>query len=771
MRQKAKGALNFSDHARLDVEESLSPDKRTLLTKKASGYSRISMPAMKLKSSMAEFKAMSKSTRRKSMNDGIAVLDCILASEQTAKRPTLQPSQIQSLVTLRNSLETVEDQGKKSAPLLPKEVKKTHRAFMSDSFDGIFSDSEGSTSSEEHEAPRGSPQGSIELDLIQPTSSMFKYGKKPETGVNVLFAFGAIPLPSPRQSRKQLRLMSSRRVSSSVIQQGGRSNLRLKKLASRRASSLLAKVQSHAPKEWYAITDIKRKVRLAELLTWDNLCKWDFDMFEIDNLTDGNPLLFVGWAILSSPYSQHVMEEVLLERTQRRPVPFDLMEGYRFIDQFHIDQKKMTNFLRSIEKDYFHENPYHNNIHAADVLQTLHSLLQEMGGIQKFQPSPMQLFASLLSAVIHDVGHPGFNNFFQQSSQSEIALCYNDQSCLENMHLALAFRKLLGGKKKSSIDIFDGMTPEEVVSCRKLMIGNVLGTDMSKHFQAVNDIKRRISEMNGSASEETTIEVVKYLMHAADISNGAKPKDIAVNWADRCLEEFFRQGDKEKEMGLPVSPLCNRDTVSRPESQKGFIEFIIKPTFELLVGVMPSIGSKIIPILVSNLAFWNSQIPQKVVDGMEQLHDDFQKNDGVPADDETASMATKDRLSMDSLSSLDFDEDVQEEPSEELRLEENGEELLASGEELNRERLNSDELQEVLEEDEEEDEEVEDPNLTKDPSELSFGSMSFADEAISERSNENGGENSSSNWSNDDNGDNAVNDDEIEYDSEMEYEC
>jgi len=385
--------------------------------------------------------------------------------------------------------------------------------------------------------------------------------------------------------------------------QSGKNSIRLQKLAYRRPSSLLAKVQSHAPKEWYEIREKNDRIKLAELLSWDNLRRWDFDIFEVDKLTRGNTLLFVGWAILSSPYSQHVMEEVLLSRNQRRPVPFDLMDGYRFIDHLNIDQKKMTNFLRSIEKDYYHENPYHNNIHAADVLQTLHSMLQEMGGVKKLQPSPIQLFSVLLSAVIHDVGHPGFNNFFQQSSQSDIALCYNDQSCLENMHLALAFRKLVGGKKKSSIDIFGGMSREEIATCRKQMIGAVLGTDMSKHFQSVNDVKRRIAEMkdtnNGSSppptpiDEETTIEILHYMMHAADISNGAKQKHIAVNWADRCLEEFFRQGDREKELGLPVSPLCDRDTVSRPESQKGFIEFIIKPTFEVLVEVLPLIGKRL----------------------------------------------------------------------------------------------------------------------------------------------------------------------------------
>merc|ERR1712194_398236 len=72
-----------------------------------------------------------------------------------------------------------------------------------------------------------------------------------------------------------------------------------------------------------------------------------------------------------------------------------------------------------------------------------------------------------------------------------------------------------------------------------------------------------------------------FLLHAADISNSAKSKDLATYWSSRVLSEFFLQGDKEKELGLPISPLCDRDTVNVQDSQINFIKFVIQPTFEL----------------------------------------------------------------------------------------------------------------------------------------------------------------------------------------------
>ena len=47
----------------------------------------------------------------------------------------------------------------------------------------------------------------------------------------------------------------------------------------------------------------------------------------------------------------------------------------------------------------------------------------------------------------------------------------------------------------------------------------------------------------------------------------------------------------EKEMDLDISPLCDRNTINIPQSQIGFITYIIEPTFALLSGkqrIMPN---------------------------------------------------------------------------------------------------------------------------------------------------------------------------------------
>lgn len=53
------------------------------------------------------------------------------------------------------------------------------------------------------------------------------------------------------------------------------------------------------------------------------------------------------------------------------------------------------------------------------------------------------------------------------------------------------------------------------------------------------------------------------------------------------FEEFFIQGDLEKQFGLPVSFLCDRDKTFVVQNQPGFLNFIVIPLFKSLTQVLP----------------------------------------------------------------------------------------------------------------------------------------------------------------------------------------
>merc|ERR1719183_343336 len=81
------------------------------------------------------------------------------------------------------------------------------------------------------------------------------------------------------------------------------------------------------------------------------------------------------------------------------------------------------------------------------------------------------------------------------------------------------------------------------------------------------------------------------LLHCSDMGNPMKPWVLAERIAYLCLDEFFAQGDKEKAAGIPVQVLNDRDKVNRPNSQIGFIEFIITPMVEATVRLFPTLDS------------------------------------------------------------------------------------------------------------------------------------------------------------------------------------
>jgi len=370
--------------------------------------------------------------------------------------------------------------------------------------------------------------------------------------------------------------------------------------------------ESYVLEEWTMLAPgIKRK--LAEMLSWDSLSKWTFDVFEINKLTNGKALLFMGWAILASPHAQHAMQTSVLPEGMSS-LSLDDMDGYDFLENMNIPQSILCNFIRSIEEDYNNENAYHNSMHAADVLQSVHFILTRIED-ERIVITELESFSVLLAAIVHDVKHPGRNNNFQVNNQTEYALKYNDRSVLENMHLSSAFSRVMGEHKDDTLNIFQDMKPEEATLCREMCIDTVLHTDSSKHFSIVSEIKclRMKNSQDSTEQYVTGTDILPFILHSADISNPAKPRKTAIEWTERCLREFFEQGDEEKKLGLPISPLCDRLETKRADSQVGFIKYVIQPTFEVLGMFIPKVNEEINPIIESNLLFWESEMASNIV--------------------------------------------------------------------------------------------------------------------------------------------------------------
>lgn len=273
-------------------------------------------------------------------------------------------------------------------------------------------------------------------------------------------------------------------------------------------------------------------------------------------------------------------------------VGYDLLNRYGIIHKFKVPPQTLETFLTRIEEGYCRfRNPYHNNMHGADIAQTVHHMLVSTGLMHWL--TDLEIFATLIAALIHDYEHTGTTNNFHVMSGSETAMLYNDRAVLENHHISAAFRIL----KEDECNILQNLSREEYRELRTLIIDQVLATDMSFHFQQLKNM-RNLLTLNEPAVDKS--KALALVLHCCDISHPAKRWDIHHKWTMLLLEEFFRQGDLERDLGLPFSPLCDRNTTLVAESQIGFIEFIVEPSMAVMSDMLETILAPIAPLTCSN---------------------------------------------------------------------------------------------------------------------------------------------------------------------------
>jgi len=339
--------------------------------------------------------------------------------------------------------------------------------------------------------------------------------------------------------------------------------------------------------------------------------------YEVLNSWDFNPL----------DYTQKQRLEVSAWLLMNNPGSYNLVES-------KVDSKKLRKFVDLAGLGYI-ENTFHNFSHGVDVTHTSYRYLTLQQMEQVF--SQAEEFALLVAALCHDIGHIGFNNGFLTETQQELAVRYNDKSPLENMHCCKLFEIIASNASPASetSDLFGFLTHQQYKEVRKLIIDVILHTDISKHMGMVKELAL-LFELNSKIFEEGSnvsgefseaeidallpkkMLIAELVIHASDISNPVKPWEVCERWAYLCLEEYFNQGDEEKRLGLPVQMLNDRDKVNRPNSQIGFIEFIIAPMVSAEVRLFAAWFESSI-LLEENITKWYEKWVEEVTPQPEEM--------------------------------------------------------------------------------------------------------------------------------------------------------
>ncbi|KAJ3514672.1 hypothetical protein NM208_g15040 [Fusarium decemcellulare] len=276
------------------------------------------------------------------------------------------------------------------------------------------------------------------------------------------------------------------------------------------------------------------------------------------------------------------------------------------LERWRIHADQLISFLVACRAAYNSFVPYHNFRHVVDVLQATFHFLVRIGALSPYPSSaepkpapekspmaslitPFEALTLLITAIGHDVGHPGVNNGFLVTLNAPLAQLYNDRSVLESFHCA-AYSQIL--RRYWPVAFED-------TKMRNLMISSILATDMGLHFdymKKLGDVQERLQEnnstdgWNGRQLEENKALACSLLIKCADISNVARNHEIALQWTYILSEEFSRQASMEGELGIPSSLMSppKQDMTSLAKGQLGFMNLFATPLFQGVADIMPA---------------------------------------------------------------------------------------------------------------------------------------------------------------------------------------
>ncbi len=300
----------------------------------------------------------------------------------------------------------------------------------------------------------------------------------------------------------------------------------------------------------------------------DQLCKFTFNVLEIEQ----NDLVFAASYIF----------RMFMEKTN-----FNI-----------INESKLIHFIQDV-KTHYNNVPYHNFYHVIHVLNTTYCILDCCDAFEKM--NPLIVFATLVSSLTHDIGHNGYNNTFHVNSISELAEKYNNISVLEQHHCVLTFQLVKKWK------LLDNLTIEERTLFRNTVLKCILGTDPIHHKNMNDELTKYISIPFVFNNVHDEIELAKYIVHAADLSNPIMEFEICKTWSEKVQTEFKNQAEQEVLLNLPItfSGVINSNINKFADQEYVYTYHICLPYWKTLAQIFPKLMPQYENILTNNL-IWNN---------------------------------------------------------------------------------------------------------------------------------------------------------------------
>lgn len=275
-----------------------------------------------------------------------------------------------------------------------------------------------------------------------------------------------------------------------------------------------------------------------------------------------------------------------------------------------VDMDTLARFTLSVRKGY-RPVAYHNFSHAFAVAHSMCVIMKMASDIFTCE----EKIALYLSGIIHDIDHRGYNNAFMIKNKSPLSHLYST-STMEWHH----FKQGVFILETEGHNVLSTLSVRQYKHVLELMEDAILATDLlffNDNRAKLDDIIKN-NKFSWSTSDHRKL-VRRLLMTACDLCTAAKPWYIHLKSVKKVFEEFYLQGDEEKQMGLSPVPMMDRARKHElPQNQVSFLKGIVKPCYSTLVSVLPMLELTI-PIIDLNLTSWERRILEKQTEGSGTL--------------------------------------------------------------------------------------------------------------------------------------------------------
>lgn len=331
------------------------------------------------------------------------------------------------------------------------------------------------------------------------------------------------------------------------------------------------------------------------------------------------------------------------------------------IDLGEVVEKELYHFVTLIASAY-PQNPFHNFEHASHVAMSVNKLLSrivapdvEVGqedhaesfasklhdNTYGITSDPLTQFSVVLSALVHDVEHPGVPNGQLGKEKPELASKYKNKSLAEQNSVDVAW-ELLMQDDFANLRNCIYRNNEEYHRFRQIVVNNVLATDIfdpelgalrqRRWNAAFQETDPTIKDSQVDINRKATI-VIEYILQASDVSHTMQHWHVYTKWNERLFQEMYlayKNGRSEKD-----------PSTGWYKGEIWFFDNYILPLAKKLdsCGVFGVSSDEYLNWALQNRSEWESKGQQIVADMTERCKEIMENSNVADGDDIESGLA------------------------------------------------------------------------------------------------------------------------------------